>query len=365
MGKKKKKLKSKITNNAHTNGNEPSDIQENQMQQQKYTVEDLLERVTEFLENFEFELALKFCEKALSIEPNNVNVLETSGNVCAEMGDIENAKHYFLQAVQLQPDKGHVKYLYLGQISQGSEAVQYYERAIKVMTDCIEFHENNMQEVNETNMQAENEKSLTKKDISSVYCSLAELYMTDCCMEENAEEICEKYCKQAVELDGDNFDAYLSMCNFLLSKDDVETAKTNVDKAFEIWTKASETYQDNIAEIVNYESRITLIKILIEVECYEKVSVIVDQLIEENEDDIRIWYYLGLAKSLSKSTDNPRFYLEKALELYEKLAYEDESMKAHIEELLEPCPLEERMETLLEEGEEGSEDCVDTEMVEE
>merc|ERR1712013_943982 len=66
-------------------------------------------------------------------------------------------------------------------------------------------------------------------------------------------------------------------------------------------TKVLETKNntdDTIVELISYESRMTLLKILIEVDLCDKVETLGVQLLEENEDDIRIWYYIGLSKSL-------------------------------------------------------------------
>ena len=52
----------------------------------------LLLQVDECLDNFNFELAVKFCERALDIEPDNVEVLEMAGSVFLETGDIDKAK---------------------------------------------------------------------------------------------------------------------------------------------------------------------------------------------------------------------------------------------------------------------------------
>ena len=314
----------------------------------KFTVEDLMQRVDQCLENFEHEMALKFCEKALKMEPDNMKVHECYGNVYAEVGDIGNAKKHFNEAVRLEPDVGHVKYLYLGQLTEGRNAVEYYEKGIMIMKSTIEYQKNN-ESVNE------NEKrNLSNSDIANVYCSLAEIFMTDCCMDEDAEQQCEKYCKLAVETDEKSLDAAVSMSSLLLNQSKMDDAKISTVKAFDLWSSLSkEIAEESIPEVLSYEARVTLIKLLIECESFDKVSPIVDQLIEENEDDIRIWYYLGLSKSLmEEDTDNPRFYLEKALELIEKTGFENEDMVEHINELLQKCPPEDDMDMIEEEGDE-------------
>ena len=360
MGKKKKRGGNKKKSDENTvidddaaskNVQEESKVEKDEPQEEKskFTVDDLMARVEQYLENFEHDMALMFCQKALDMEPNNVKIHECYGNVYAETGDIDNAMKYFNEAVRLEPNTGHVKYLYLGQITEGREAVQHYEKGIAIMKETIEYQKNNKNESN-------NEKPLSNGDVANVYCSLAEIFMTDCCMDDDAEEQCEKYCKLAVETDEKSLDAAVSMSNLLLNQSKMDEAKIATEKALALWTELSKDIEeDSIPENLSYEARVTLIKLLIEVEVYDKVSPIVDQLIEENEDDIRIWYYLGLAKSLMKDTDNPRFYLEKALELIEKTGFQNDDMVAHIEQLLVDCPPEDEMD-VIEEGEEEDED---------
>lgn len=56
-----------------------------------YTVDQLLDRVDEYMEDFELELAHKFAERALSTAPNDVRALESMAVVLLEGGDPDNA----------------------------------------------------------------------------------------------------------------------------------------------------------------------------------------------------------------------------------------------------------------------------------
>ena len=40
----------------------------------------------------------------------------------------------YQRAVEQSPEVGHVKYMYLGQLSSGVEAIQYYQKGIELMT---------------------------------------------------------------------------------------------------------------------------------------------------------------------------------------------------------------------------------------
>ena len=44
------------------------------------------------MDSFNYELAHKFCKRALELDPDNVSVLETLGNLLAEQGDADGAK---------------------------------------------------------------------------------------------------------------------------------------------------------------------------------------------------------------------------------------------------------------------------------
>lgn len=48
-------------------------------------------------------------------------------------GEPENAKIIFTKSVSLQPNYGFQKYMYLGQISQGKEAFDYFKKGIQIL----------------------------------------------------------------------------------------------------------------------------------------------------------------------------------------------------------------------------------------
>ena len=47
--------------------------------------------MNECVENFEYDLALHHCETALAVSPSNVKVLETTGALLLELGDVKRA----------------------------------------------------------------------------------------------------------------------------------------------------------------------------------------------------------------------------------------------------------------------------------
>lgn len=41
---------------------------------------------------FDFEMAGLFCQRALDVEPTNLQALDMLGHICSELGDTEKAK---------------------------------------------------------------------------------------------------------------------------------------------------------------------------------------------------------------------------------------------------------------------------------
>lgn len=44
----------------------------------------------------------------------------------------------FLRAVELSPDEGHSKYMYLGQMHTGKEAIHHFSKGIEIMLKDLE-----------------------------------------------------------------------------------------------------------------------------------------------------------------------------------------------------------------------------------
>ena len=317
----------------------------------KYTAEDLLAKVEEYINTFDYDLALKFCEKAIELDPDNAKVIETSACVCAEAGDMERSKKYFLKAVEMNPDKGHEKYMYLGQMSGGAEAKKWYLKGIEIMENGL---------VEQARVGEDAVYRLAKTDISNAFCALAEIYMTDCCFEDDAASQCEKYCSRALEFDERNYDAYIVNANFFLSLERKEEAKDLLKQCFELLNiKDDESENDEMEEkpvngetaeadfkldgengseeLPPYASRVTLAKLLTETGEYDKAEAVLSTLFDDDDEDIEVWYMYGWNCYLQNEFSDAVFYLEKAKEIYEKLACDDKELLDHVYEMLEKC----------------------------
>ncbi|KAG8443183.1 hypothetical protein GDO86_011839 [Hymenochirus boettgeri] len=186
---------------------------------EKYTVWQLLEKTEEYMDNFNYEMAELFCQRALDMDPTNLEILDMMGNICMELGHAEKAKQVFLKAVELSPDKGHAKYMYLGQIHCKEEALQYFSKGIEVM---IGAYHNQPTMAGATSFTEEME--VTTKDIAAAFCSVAEIYFTDLCMEEGASEMCKETIRKALEYEPKHPEALQLMASYLFSMEQTQDA---------------------------------------------------------------------------------------------------------------------------------------------
>jgi len=335
--KKKKKIQQAENTNPKQTVNGNSKLAQDT--KPKYTVDQLLDKAEEYIDTFEFELAQRFCQRALEQEVDNVRALETSGTLMMEVGQTEQAKACFGRAVELSPDEGHSKYMYLGQLFTGSDAISFFRKGVSIMEDNIK----------KQGEQAAGagfcEGEVTCRDISNAHCSIAEIYLTDACDEEDADVQCKAYLERALQADSTNPDAYQISASLHLSKQDKHTARELAERGVSLWLPAwkeadkPDGEQIDPIEVcsVSYPSRLTAAKLLVEVENYELASEILELLLDEEDEVVEVWYCLGWLNYMQGSDyqGNARFYLNKASEVAAKTKFDDEEVLKHVKTMLE------------------------------
>ncbi|CAJ1062140.1 probable assembly chaperone of rpl4 isoform X2 [Xyrichtys novacula] len=341
---------------------------------EKYSVLQLLEKTEEYMDSFDFEMAGLFCQRALDVEPNNLQALDMLGHIHSELGDTQKAKgisfkllslQVFLRAVELSPDVGHNKYMYLGQLHSGQEAVDYYNRGIQVLLSVLEKQEHTTAQAGAAAPSDEDPELPTAKDVSVAYCSIAEIYLADLCMEEGAADKCRESIERALQYHYDNPEALQLMASYLFSTERNQEGKEYLLKSVGLWLPAqkqsaasSSSEEDLQSMIPPYESRITTAKLLMESEEYEMAVDVLEGLLEEDDEVVQVWYlsgwvcYLQLEKAKEQQeregrqrteeekeeanalTDAARSYLTKAKKLHGKLRCDDQPVLEHVEQLL-------------------------------
>ncbi|XP_061918934.1 uncharacterized protein si:dkey-12j5.1 [Entelurus aequoreus] len=330
----------------------------------KYSIEQLLEKTEECMDSFDFEMAGLYCQRALDLESTNLQALEMLGHISSELGDTLKAKGAFLRAVELSPGAGHSKYMYLGQSHTGQEAVEFYTKGIQVLLSALDKQAQTAQ-AEAAAPAGEDPELLTRKDASVAYCSVAEIYLTDLCMEEGAADKCKEFVERALQYHPDNPEALQLMASYLFSTEKNKEGKEYLLKSVRLWlptqerTAASASLGEDVQnEIPPYESRIATAKLLIEAEEYEMAVEVLEGLLEEDDEVVQVWYlsgwvcYLQLERAKEQQgregsavsqeeeeertvlKEAARLHLTNAKKLHSKLHCDDQPVLEHVEQLL-------------------------------
>merc|ERR1712018_834891 len=100
---------------------------------EKYSVEDILDKADEFIEQYNYEMAQKFLERALEINPDHPRALETAASLLLEAGEVEKAEQCLGRAITVQPNQGYQKYFSLAQLFSGQESLELFKQGIKII----------------------------------------------------------------------------------------------------------------------------------------------------------------------------------------------------------------------------------------
>ena len=146
-------------------------------------------------------------------------MLNECGAVLAEVGDKKLALEAFRRSVTLEPDKGYEKYLTLGQLCTNEESLKFLTRGIELVKI---------------------EAPVEKRKLSKAYCSIAELYLTDLCQSQNAQNCCKDAVDNAIAADATNPEGYHLAASYLISSNKFEEAKLKLREGINIWFEKHE-----------------------------------------------------------------------------------------------------------------------------
>lgn len=303
------------------------------------SVDDLLSHMESCINELQYDQAKKFGETALKMAPDNLKLLDTLSSLLLEMGDSAGAFELLQRMVHLEPDQGFRKYLSLGQLTDGKESLAHYGKGAQLLCDFLQKQHDSAVSSEESSGTELN------RALSSAYCAMAEIYMTDCCDEDDAEARCADLVQKSIEADLSNPEAFQVQASFLLVKQEHEAAKEAMQRSLGLWLpqherllQGEEAGASDPVEVcpLGYISRVSAAKLLIELEMLEEANTVLDGLVEEDDEVVDVWYLLGWLNYLrgGEYKGNARYYLNQARQVAHKVQFDDAQELAHIEELL-------------------------------
>lgn len=322
-----------------------------------YTVQQLLEAADQAVQVSDPVQALDLYTAAQAKAdtlPAQLDILEKRAAVKVSLGDQDGALSDYQTAVEriesssskpsevLERQAG--LYMYMGQLHQGVEALEAYQKAINLLQHVFES----------------TKAAATKRELATALCSSAELYLTDLCFEDNAEQECERLVLQAMNLKDETtgavvIDAWQTGASLRFSQQRGVEAVEWMLKAFDAMRTGCEALsslvglrenesnstggqQEQAKELIEteavqnlpgFEFRCQSAKLLLECaasiqessndekrheQCIQAAMDVLGSLLAENDEVVEIWALAGDA-CRAKDPQSAAHYWNRALEM--------------------------------------------------
>lgn len=339
----------------------------------------LLAEASAFLQQGNIEDAVKPAQRALGLlDPEKeeaLPALNLLGEIHIELGDIDTARQYFLQAASIDEDGtigediggGAEKFLWLAQLSEdgGQDSVNWFEKGATSLRTQIQAL------LERKNADAELEAMLLEKrrKLAVALCGVVEVYMTDLSWEEDAEPTCEALVTEATMVAPSFAEPWQTLANVRISQQRMEDARAALKRSLDLWQNLAP--EDDL--VPDFPTRVSLARLLMEADMDVEAIEVLERLVSEDDSSVEVWYLGGWGlyimgekqkkgevkaenedgESWKISWISSRQWLNHSLRLFELQEYEDERLGEHAKELLASLNAELGDATLGQEEEDG------------
>ncbi|KAJ2715791.1 hypothetical protein H4R19_001005 [Coemansia spiralis] len=298
---------------------------------EQQSIEQLLAKTQELMDDNKHEAALETAIRAVGLDERNTQALLLAAIVQLETGDVEAAINCLLRCAELAPDRGFEKYMYLGQFTVELESVRYFQLGIDAL----------QRDLDEAGGDTARAATLRRK-MAEAYVAMTEVYLTDCCFESDAEQRCDEYLERAAQTDPGCPEVFQTMASVRLSQGRPDDARECVARSMSLWMDGE---QGDAPQTPSFESRLALVRLLLELDDKEQALGILERLQKEDDESVDLWYLYGWTYHLQSeepqlSDDDKTQALVSARECFKqaiRLAgiqeYENDALIEHAREL--------------------------------
>ncbi|KAK7206424.1 hypothetical protein BZA70DRAFT_276558, partial [Myxozyma melibiosi] len=258
--------------------------------------------------------ALSALTPLLASNNDNAELLQTLATAHLEVSALpeeadgethaEKAYEYFVKAANLDDSNGkgdHAKYLWLGQLSGGRDAVEWFRKGCNGLRKDLSSED------------VEDEKKVElRKKLCDALCASVEIWMTDLCMEPEAESTCDALITESLMIDANHPESYSTLASIRLSQQRPDDARIAVQRSWELFNASAEAQRlnqslseygsDEVAQITALKN---LTRLSIETELHDLAEEACKLILALDEDIAEVWYLAGLtaAQKYGKSGD--------------------------------------------------------------
>lgn len=322
----------------------------------------LLSQATFALQQGDIEGAVTPAKRALGLvdieSEEALPALNLLGEIHVELGDIESARQYFLQATAIDEDGalgedvggGAEKFLWLAQLSEegGQDSVNWFEKGAMSLRIYIQAL------LDRKKLDAEAEAMLEEKrrKLAVALCGVVEVYMTDLSWEEDAEQKCEALVTEATMVAPGFAEPWQTLANVRISQSRLEDARAALKRSLDLW---KDLPPENTV-VPDFPTRVSLARLLMEADMDVEAIEVLERLVGEDDSSVEVWYLGGWGlfimgekqkngevkvengdgdgESWKVSWISSRQWLDHSLRLFEQQEYEDVRLGEHAKELL-------------------------------
>jgi tetratricopeptide (TPR) repeat protein len=320
----------------------------------------LLAQATATLQQGDIVGAVKPAKRALSLlDPQSegaLPALNLLGEIHVELGDIDAARKYFLQAAAIDEDGtiseevggGAEKFLWLAQLSEegGQDSVDWFEKGAVSLRIQIQqlLDKKKLDKVGKALLEEKTGK------LTGALCAMVEVYMTDLSWEEDAEQKCEALVTEATMVAPGFPEPWQTLANVRISQERMDDARAALKRSLDLWRDLP----PESSVVPDFPTRVSLARLLMEADMDVDAIEVLERLVGEDDTSVEVWYlggwglYImgekqkigevsgenGDGESWRVSWISSRQWLNQSLLLFKQQEYEDERLGEHAKELL-------------------------------
>ena len=282
--------------------------------------------------------------------------LNLLGEIHVELGDIDSARQYFLQAAAIDEDGsvpeelggGAEKFLWLAQLSEegGQDSVDWFEKGAMSLRLQIQA----LLDSGKLTEEGEAAKAEKTRKLAVALCGVVEVYMTDLSWEDDAEQKCEALVTEATMVAPQFAEPWQTLANVRISQQRMEDARAALKRSLDLW---KDLPPENTI-VPDFPTRVSLARLLMEADLDVEAIEVLERLVGEDDSSVEVWYlggwglYIlgekqkngevkgqdGDGESWRVSWISSRQWLDHSLRLFQQQDYEDERLGEHAKELL-------------------------------
>ena len=155
----------------------------------------------------------------------------------------------------------------------------------------------------------EAERSL-RFDLSESFCSLAELYLTDLCFNDDAEQQCESAVTSACTVCPENPTGFQLQASLRLSQSRLDDAKVSLATSVKLWSTCPEPFYPS------FDSRTRTASLLMECGMNCEATSCLEALVQEDDAHPECWYLLARCHATLEAPESAVECLEMATQLF-------------------------------------------------